>query len=91
MVATHCIVVIMSVIILIPTQEFSVTVMMTILLKLVIYQKGVILKRVTKIVMSGSTDVSFVVSIKTSHMKKYIPFSSRIYQHVQNQSYEESN
>ena len=41
---------------------------------LVIYQKGFILKRVAKKrkkVMSGSTDVLFVVYIRTSHLTKY--------------------
>ena len=47
MMATHWIVVIMSVIFLISAQEFGGTVMMTISLKLVIYQKGFIIERLT--------------------------------------------
>ena len=44
-----------------------------------------------KEVMSGSTNVFFVVSIRTSHLKNTAPFFSRMNQHVQKQSYEESN
>ena len=59
--------------VLMPTREFGGTVMMTISLKLVIYQKGFILERESqKNVMSGSTDVLFVVYIRTRHVKKYI-------------------
>ena len=47
MMETHWIVDIMSVMVLIPTQEFGGTVMMKNPLKLVIYQKGFILERVT--------------------------------------------
>ena len=87
MMATHWIVDIMSVIVLLPTQEFGDTAMMTISLKLVIYQKGFILERVTKKVMSDSTDLLFLVYIRTSHLKNTAPFFSRIHQHVQNQAY----
>ena len=57
--------------ILMPKQEFGGTVMITIPLRLVIYQKGFILERVTKQkkVISVSTDVLFVVFIRTSHLK----------------------
>ena len=48
MMATHWIVDIMSVMSLMPTEEFGGTVMMKISLKLVIYQKGFILERATK-------------------------------------------
>ena len=46
--ATPFIIEMMSVMFLIPTQEFGGTVMMTISLKLVICQKGFILERSTK-------------------------------------------
>ena len=48
MMATHWIVVIMSVMFLIAAQEFGGTVMMTISLKSVIFQKGFIIERLTK-------------------------------------------
>ena len=48
MMANHWIVEIMSVMFLMTTQEFGGTMMMTISLKLMIYQKGFILERVTK-------------------------------------------
>ena len=89
---THWIVEIVSVMFMMPTQEFGVTLMMTISLKLVIYQKGFILERLTQnILMSGSPDVLFIFYIITIHLNKYSSFFSRIRQHVQNQSYEESN
>ena len=92
MMANHWIVDIMSVMFLMPTQEFGGTVVMTISLKLVIYQKGFIMERFTeRKVMSVSIDVLFVVYIRTSHMTKYSSNISIIHQHVQNQSYEESN
>ena len=71
---THCIVVIMSVIFFKAAQEFGGTVMMIISLKLVIYQKGFVIERVTKNqkerkMISGSKDVLFVVYIRTIHLK----------------------
>ena len=82
----------MSVMFLMPTQNFGGNLMMTISLKLVIYQKGFILERVTqKKAMSGSTDVLFVFHIRTIDLIKKILCFSRIRQHVQNQSDEESN
>ena len=57
--------------------------------------KGVILERVRKNkkqnIMSVSTYVLFVVYIKTRHLKNTALFYSRISNHVQNQSYGESN
>ena len=47
MMATHWIVVIMSVMFLIAVLEFGTTVMMKISLKLLIYQKGFIIERLT--------------------------------------------
>ena len=49
MMATNWIVVIMSVMFLIAAQKFGGTVMITILLKLVIYQKGFIIERLTNL------------------------------------------
>ena len=72
--------------------------MMTISFKLVIYQKGFILDRVTKkIVMSGSTDVRlnrciiFCLYQNKLYEKIKLYFILKIHQHVQNKSYEESN
>ena len=59
---THWIVDIMSVLFLVPTQEFGDTVLMTISLKLMIYRKGFILERGTKNI-SVSIDVLFVFFI----------------------------
>ena len=74
---------------LMPTQEFGGNVMMTISLELVILPKGVYISDVTKKrkVMSGSTDVLFVVYIITSNMTQYRYIFTRIHQYVQNQSY----
>ena len=57
---------------LIPTQEFGVTVMMTISLKIMILPKGVYIRESHKknIVMSGSTNVLFVVYIRIIHLTK---------------------
>ena len=73
MMTTNCIVVIISVMFLMAAQEFGGTVMMTISIKLVIYQKGFIVKRLTNSQkkMSGSTDVFFVFCIRTSHLIKH--------------------
>ena len=79
-----------------PAQEFGGTVMMTISLKLVIYQKWFIIERLTthmkekKETMAVSIDVLFVVYIITSHLKNTALIFSRIHNHVQNHSYEES-
>ena len=48
MMSTHWIVFIMSVMFLMAAQEFGGTVMMKISIKLVIYQKGLIIERFTK-------------------------------------------
>ena len=92
MMATHWIVEIMLVMFLMLTQEFGGTVMMTLSLKLLIYQKGFILERVTK-----KSDVRLNICIicclyqnKPSEKIQLYSFS-RIHNHVQNQSYEESN
>ena len=77
MMATHWIVVIMSVMFLIAAQEFGGTVMMTISLKLVILLKGVYYRDTHKStekkkkLLQGSTDVLFVVSIIKIHLTKY--------------------
>ena len=77
MMATHWIMVIMSVMFLMEAQEFDGTVMMTISLKLVILPKGVFCIEThkhtnkKKKMMSGSTDVLFAFYIKTSHFKKH--------------------
>ena len=76
MMATYWIVDIMSVIFLMPTQEFGDTVTMTISPKLVILPKVVYIiesNRETKRkkVMSGSTYLLFVFYIITSHITKY--------------------
>ena len=71
MIATHWFVVIMSVMFLMTAPEFGGTVMMKISLKLVIYQRGFIIERVTKQILSGSRDVLFVVYIRTNHMEKH--------------------
>ena len=77
MMATHWIMGITSVMFLIAAQEFGGTVMMTISLKLVIYQKVFIIERLTNplkmknILMHGSTKVLFVVYIRTSHLTKH--------------------
>ena len=72
--AAHWIVDIMSVIFLIPKNEFGGNVMMKISLKLVLYQQGFIFERVIKKLMSGSTYVLFVVNIRTSHLKNTVFF-----------------
>ena len=73
--AIHWIMDITSVIILIPPQEFGGTVMMTIPLKVVVYEKGLILEIVKKTgkkkAMSGSTDVLLFFYTRTSHLTKY--------------------
>ena len=75
MMATNWIVVIMSVMFLIAAQEFGGTVMMTISLKLVLLPKGVYYIETNKYmknqnkIMAESTDVLFVVYIRTSHLK----------------------
>ena len=76
--ATHWILVIMSVMFLIAAQEFGVTVMMTISLKLVILSKGFYYRETHKHtknknkMMSVSKDILFVVYIRTSNMIKSI-------------------
>ena len=80
MMETHWIVDITSVMFLMPTQEFGGTVMMTTSLKVVILPKGVYIRESHKIkekVMSGSTDVLFVVYIRTSHLKNAALFIFR--------------
>ena len=95
MMATHWIVVIMSVMFLISAQEFGGTVMMTISLKLVIVPKGVYYKETKSLsrnknkLMQGSTDVLFVVYIRTSHLKKIALIYLRIHNHIQTHYYEE--
>ena len=77
MMATHWIVRITSVMFLIATKGFGSTVMMTILLKLVIYQKGFNIERLTnprkkkEYLMMRSSKVLFFVYIRTSHFTKH--------------------
>ena len=67
----------MSVMFLILSQEFGGTVMMPISLKLVILPKGVYYRETQKLtknknkLMQGSTDVLFVLYIRTSHLSKH--------------------
>ena len=95
MMATHCILVIVSVIFLIAAKEFGGTEMMTISHKLVILPKGVYYRETHKHIknknkmMEGSTDVLFVVYIRTINMTKHSSTLSIIINHVQNHSYEE--
>ena len=90
----YCIVVIMSVMFLVAAKEFGGTVMMTISLKLVILPKGVYYREThkhnknKKKMMAGSTDVLFVVYIRTRHLTKHSSNFSRIQKHVQNNSHE---
>ena len=97
MMASNWIVVIISVMFLIAAHEFGGTAMMTISLKLVILPKGVYyidtqkhMKKKKK-TMAGPTDVLFVVYIRTTYLIKHRSNFSRIHNHVQNHSYEESN
>ena len=48
------------------------------------------MKKIKK-TMEGSTDLLFVVYIRTSHLKKHSSNFSIIHNHFQNHSYEESN
>ena len=94
MIETNCIVEIMSVMFLVPTQEFGGTTMMTISLKLIIYQKGFILERVTKNKNKNKKQKSDVrlnrciiccLYQNNTYDKIQLYFFSRIHQHVQNQ------
>ena len=75
MMVTHWIVEIMSVMFLMPTQEFGGTMMMTISLKLVILPKEVYIikshKKKPTEVMSGSIYILFLVYIITNNLTKY--------------------
>ena len=80
MIVTIWIVEIMSVMFLMPTQEFGGTVMMPISQKLVIFQKGYIQDRVTnqqqqkRKMMSGSKEILFVVYIRKKPYSIWIYF-----------------
>ena len=94
--ATHWIVVIISVMFLIAAQEFGGTVMMKISIKLVMYQNGFILERVTK-KLKETIDVrlkNFIIfCLYQNNPSETIQFYlfSIIHNHVQNKSYEKSN
>ena len=67
---THWIVEIMELVFLMPTNEFGVTLMMMISLKLVIFQKVYILDMVTKNMnklLSGSGKMLLAIHIRTGH------------------------
>ena len=79
---------------LMPTQEFGGAVMMTISLKLVLYQMEFILERVNKYILESDFRLNRCIICCLYPDKpsgKIQLFSSRIHQHVQNQSYEENN
>ena len=92
---TNWIVEIMSVMFLIPTQEFGGTVMMTISLIVVIYHKGFILDRVKKKNKKSDVRLNICIICGLYQNKQYekiqLYFFARMNQRVQNQSYKENN
>ena len=92
---TRWIIDIMSVMFLMQTQEFGGTVMIKISLKLVILPKGVYIrdshKKKKQINVSINRCIIFCLYQNNPSDKIQLYYFSRLHQHVQNQSYEESN